>query len=63
VLFPPIAAVRGAKTLARLRGGDEEALPPAPVNRLLHTLFAAEAGLLRVADLPFGVSILLVAQR
>lgn len=62
LLFAPIAAVRLAKAALRLGGGDEEALPPAPLNRLLHAVFASEATLLRVGDLPFGVSILLVAE-
>ena len=63
LLFPPIAAVRVAKTALRREGGDDDALPPAPLNRLLAGLFAAEAGLLKAGDLPFGVSILAVAEK
>jgi len=63
LLFPPIAAVRLAKTAARRRGGDDERLPPPALNGLLRGLFAAEASILKVVDLPFGVSILLIAER
>ena len=63
VLFPPIAAVRLAKAAARSRGGDDERLPPPALNSLLRGLFAAEASILRALDLPFGVSILLIAER
>ncbi|THD74520.1 MAG: class I SAM-dependent methyltransferase [Phenylobacterium sp.] len=62
VLFPPIAAIRLAKNAAGLTGGDE-AMPPKALNGVLKALFGLERGLLRVADLPFGVSILLIAQR
>lgn len=58
LLFPPIALAR----LVR-RGGDDEAMPPRPLNGVLKAAFAAEAGLLRLTDLPFGVSILLIAER
>lgn len=63
VLFPPIAAVRLLGALLGRKGGDDEALPPAPLNRLLRWLFGRERAMLRAGDLPFGVSILLVAER
>jgi len=63
VLFPPIAAVRLARTAARLEGGDDEAMPSPALNGILKGLFGAEKALLRMADLPFGVSILVIAQR
>jgi SAM-dependent methyltransferase len=63
VLFPPIAAIRLAKAAARIRGGDDETLPPPALNRLLRRLFAAEKSILKAVDLPFGVSILLIAER
>lgn len=62
VLFPPIAAIRMARSAARIRG-DDETLPPAPLNGLLRRLFGAERAILRATDLPFGVSILLIAER
>ncbi len=58
LLFPPIA-------LARVLGWavDGEALPSAPLNRLLKSLFGAERLWLRRRSLPFGVSILVIAER
>jgi SAM-dependent methyltransferase len=63
LLFPPIAAVRLAKATLRRPQADDEAAPSPLVNRLLEQTFASERALLRLSDLPFGVSILLVAQR
>jgi len=62
LLFPPIAAIRLAKNAAGLTGGDE-AMPGPALNGLLKGVFGLERSLLRLADLPFGVSILLIAQR
>ncbi|MDZ4371056.1 MAG: class I SAM-dependent methyltransferase [Phenylobacterium sp.] len=63
VLFPPIAAVRLARSAAGIKGSDDEALPSPPVNALFRRLFGLEKSLLRATDLPFGVSILLIAER
>lgn len=63
LLFPAIGAVRLARRLTGARGGDDEALPSPPLNALLRRIFAAETALLKAADLPFGVSILVTAQR
>ncbi|MDB5493509.1 MAG: SAM-dependent methyltransferase, partial [Phenylobacterium sp.] len=60
--FPPIAAVRLAKNAAGLTGGDET-MPTRPLNGVLKAVFGLERSLLAAADLPFGVSILLIAQR
>jgi SAM-dependent methyltransferase len=62
LLFPPIAAVRLAKNAAGLSGGDE-AMPAPALNGVLKAVFGLERGLLAAGDLPFGVSILLIAQR
>jgi SAM-dependent methyltransferase len=62
LLFPPIAAVRLAKGAAGASRADD-AMPSKPVNAVLKTVFGLERGLLAATDLPFGVSILLVAQR
>jgi SAM-dependent methyltransferase len=62
LLFPPIAAVRLAKSAAGRSGGDD-AMPSPVVNGVLKAVFGLERGLLAAADLPFGVSILLIAQR
>ncbi len=63
LLFPPIAVVRALKTVAGIHSGDDDAMPPEPLNGLLRHVFAAEAGLLRWTNLPIGVSILLIARR
>jgi len=62
LLFPPIAAVRLAKNAAGRSGGDDT-MPSPAVNGVLKAVFGLERGLLAAADLPFGVSILLIAQR
>jgi SAM-dependent methyltransferase len=61
-LFPLIALVRLLK-FGRRSGGGDDALPPGPANGLLTCLFSAEAWVLRLCDLPFGVSLLVVAER
>jgi hypothetical protein len=38
-------------------------MPSPAVNGVLKAVFGLERGLLAAADLPFGVSILLIAQR
>ena len=63
LLFPPIAAVRALKMATGSTKADDDALPPAPLNRLLEGLFAAEAQWLRRANFPFGVSIAIIARR
>ena len=63
LLFPPIAAVRLAKQATGNTAGDDDAMPSAPVNALLKRVFATEKTLLRAFDLPFGVSLLVVARR
>ena len=62
-LFGPIALVRLAKLLFRLKGADEDSMPSATVNGLFRGLFAGERLWLRGAGFPFGVSILLIAER
>ncbi len=62
-LFPAIAGVRGVKKVFGLAGGDEEALPGPALNRLLTGVFAAEKLWLARASFPFGVSILVIAER
>lgn len=63
LLFPAIGAVRLARKIARSSGGDDEAMPSAPLNSLLRKIFGAEKFLLKAGDLPFGVSILVLAQK
>jgi SAM-dependent methyltransferase len=62
LLAAPIIAVRLLRRALR-REGHDLSRPLAPLNRLLATVFSAEARLLRRHALPFGVSLLLVARR
>jgi len=56
LLFPLAAADR---LMARITGreGSDDALPPAPVNRLFETVFAAERYLVGRVPMPPGVSL------
>ncbi len=60
ILFPPIALVRLMKGALGGQGGDD-VTPAGPVNSLLTSVFGFEKQLLRLGDLPFGVSLLVVA--
>jgi SAM-dependent methyltransferase len=62
-LFPAIALVRCIKKLMRSKHSDEEAIPPAPVNRLLEILFSSERFLLPFINFPFGVSLFAICRR
>jgi SAM-dependent methyltransferase len=62
-LFAPIALVRLVKLVLGLKGADEDSMPSAAVNGLFRGLFAGERLWLRGAGFPFGVSILLIAER
>lgn len=65
LLAPPVVL---ARLLRRLRPHapmpDHDLVRPAPgLNALLARIFAWEAGLLRWMNLPFGISVLMVARR
>jgi SAM-dependent methyltransferase len=70
-LFPPVAAVRLAFRLGGLNRGksaeevssDLQMARRGPVNSALRKLFAAEKGILRQGNFPFGVSLLCVARK
>ena len=63
LLFPPIAAIRALKMATGSKAADDDAMPAAPLNALLGGLFGAERFWLRLAPLPTGVSILLIARK
>ena len=63
LLFAPIAAIRALKMATGSTAADDDAMPSAPVNDLLATLFGAELSWLKHAPLPIGVSIVLIARR
>lgn len=69
-LFPPIAALRWSRRLLPARRGEAEMESDFSVGpdggwlaSVLESVFAAERHVLRVTDLPFGVSLLAVATR
>lgn len=67
-LFPLIALVRLAERAAARMGWERavtvgSAVPPSWLNGLLTTLMASEGAVMQRFPLPFGVSILLLAQR
>ncbi len=62
LLLPAIVAVRLVNKLLRREGGDADALPPRPLNRMLAALFGAERHAAVRGLLPLGVSIALVAE-
>lgn len=62
LLFPAIAFARLMPSTERSHNNGD-AVPPAPVNALFHSIFACEKWLLRSFDIPFGVSVLVVAER
>lgn len=65
--FPMVAAVRALQRRGLMRGTGDRArdieIPPAPVNAALSAILAVEAGLLRVTNMPFGSSLLVLAER
>lgn len=65
LLFAPAAAVRvWEKTLGRGKKYEEaNRIPPAPLNALLRTMFAAERVPLRFLDFPFGLSLFAVLEQ
>jgi len=62
LLFPPIAAVR---LVGKLTGKDDsdDAMPSAPVNTILDTVFGLERSLIGRVPMPFGVSLVAVLRR
>lgn len=62
LLLPLAAGVRLVKRALGLKGEDD-AMPPATVNRLLESIFGSEAGWLRRRSLPFGLSIVVIGRR
>lgn len=62
LLYPAIAAVRLVRK-ARGKQESDDRMPPAPVNRLLDTVFGAERALIGRVPFPFGVSLAAVLSR
>ncbi|MCM0588930.1 MAG: class I SAM-dependent methyltransferase [Gloeotrichia echinulata DVL01] len=62
VLFPLIAMVLLLQKVFN-KGGKEQNIPPKLINQILTFLFGSERYLIGRLSLPFGVSLLLLAQR
>lgn len=60
LLFPLAAAARVKDRLLQKERASGTAVPPEPVNRLLHATFSAERFIAGRLPLPFGVSLLAV---
>ncbi len=65
--FPLVATVRGLQRRGLLRGTNGRArdieVPAAPINAALSAALAIEARLARVVDIPFGSSLLALAEK
>ena len=62
-LFPLAAGVRLAQEILGKSANAERTVPRRTVNKILAAIFSAEAPLLRTLSFPFGMSILVIAQR
>lgn len=62
LLFPIVAGVRVLRKSAK-NGSEQLTTPPEIFNRLLGALFSSERHVLGHVSLPFGVSLILLAQR
>ncbi len=63
LLFPLIAGVRLGKRILGLDEVEDEVMPPYPINRILHAVFASERHLVGRVPLPLGVSLLMIARK
>jgi SAM-dependent methyltransferase len=62
LLFPLVAAARLAGKISGRESADD-AMPPAPLNTALRTIFSMESRLVGRVPLPFGVSLVAVLRR
>lgn len=60
-LFPIVVMIRSVNRIRANSDHDDEAIPWRPINKLLTLIFELEGFLLRYFNLPFGVSIVLLA--
>ena len=66
--FTTLPLTAGVRFAQRFMGGHQESaaeitIPPAPVNAILSSVLALEAGALRVIDMPAGSSLLCLARK
>lgn len=62
-MFPSIGFVRLVQRFTGGALGDELVIPPRLINQLLTSVFASERHLIGRISLPFGLSLILLAQR
>ncbi|MDQ1331245.1 MAG: hypothetical protein QG578_1513, partial [Thermodesulfobacteriota bacterium] len=62
LLFPIIAAIRSLKIINGKKCGTDVFMPSKPINILLTTIFSCERFLMPRISLPFGTSVLLLAE-
>ncbi len=63
LLFPAILLVRMINKIFKREDGSDVALPSPVINFILKNIFSIERWLLRVVNLPIGVSVLAVAKK
>jgi hypothetical protein len=64
VILPAVAAVRLLQRVSGHEESDEEiTTPPAPVNIALTAALTIEAAVVRVVNMPFGSSLMALAQK
>jgi SAM-dependent methyltransferase len=63
ILSPIAVTLRLLERIAPISFGNQERMPPGPVNRVLGWLFAIEGPIIRRMPLPFGVSYAAVLRR
>ena len=63
ILFPLVYIVRLLNRILNRSSASDLKLPSWPVNHILKSIFGLEKYLLRIVNLPFGVSILAVVER
>lgn len=63
LLFPVVWAVRMLNNILKRNGASDVDMPSAPLNFVLKNIFNMERYLLRILNLPFGVSILAVVRK
>lgn len=63
-ILPMVAAVRLAQRASGYQESNQEiSIPPAPINLALSGALAVEAGLLRFVNMPFGSSLMALAEK
>ena len=63
-ILPAVAAVRLLQRVSGHEESEEEiSIPPAPINAVLDAALAMEAAAVRFVDMPFGSSLMALAQK